>query len=139
MSAATGGSIVVRRDYAADIPPMLCYAGELNQAWTNLVDNAIDAIRATPTGTGVITVRTALVDPAIVRVEIEDTGVGIDAAIRERVFLPFFTTKPVGEGVGMGLDLAWRTIVGLHGGTLGVQSRPGDTRFTACLPLGQTG
>jgi signal transduction histidine kinase len=135
MAAATGGSIAVHRDYAADLPAMLCHAGELNQAWTNIVDNAIDAIRATPTEAGVITVRTSLVDPATVRVDVEDNGVGIDAAIRDRIFLPFFTTKPVGQGVGMGLDLAWRTIVGLHGGTLGVESQPGATRFTACLPL----
>lgn len=80
--------------------------------------------------------RTTIGDPGVIRVDIGDTGVGIDTAIRDRIFLPFFTTKSVGQGIGMGLDLAWRTIVGLHRGSLSVASQPGDTRFTACLPTG---
>jgi signal transduction histidine kinase len=135
MSAALDGGIAVERHYAPELPSLLCFAGELNQAWSNIVANAIDAIRATPERTGVISLRTSLVDATAIRVEIIDTGVGIDRTISDRVFLPFFTTKPVGQGVGMGLDLAWRTIVGLHRGSLSVESRPGRTCFTACLPL----
>ncbi|RDH79569.1 histidine kinase [Mycolicibacterium moriokaense] len=129
------GSIEIRRDYSPDLPQLFCYAAELNQAWTNMVRNAIDAVRATAAGNGTISLRTALIDGNVIRVDICDTGLGVNSAIRDRIFLPFFTTKPVGQGVGMGLDLAWRTIVGLHHGTLTVTSRPGDTRFTACLPV----
>jgi len=103
--------------------------------WTNILHNAVDAIRARNSGEGEITVRTALVDRDVIRVQICDNGIGISSDVRERVFLPFFTTKPVGEGIGMGLDLAWRVIVGKHRGSLGVTSVPGDTRFTACLPI----
>jgi signal transduction histidine kinase len=134
MSAVIDDAIAVHRDYETGLPALTCYASELNQAWTNIVTNAVDAIRATDSGCGDITVRTNLADTAVIRVEICDTGVGIPADIRDRVFLPFFTTKPVGMGVGMGLDLAWRTIVGRHHGSLGVASVPRDTRFTACLP-----
>jgi nitrogen-specific signal transduction histidine kinase len=128
MSAVIDDAITVHRDYETGLPALTCYASELNQAWTNIVTNAVDAIRATDSGCGDITVRTNLADTAVIRVEICDTGVGIPADIRDRVFLPFFTTKPVGMGVGMGLDLAWRTIVGRHHGSLGVASVPRDTR-----------
>lgn len=140
MSAAIEDSIVVRREYAGNLPPLLCYASELNQAWTNIIVNAVDAIRATDAASGTISVYTSLVDHDLIRIEIRDTGTGIEAGILDRVFLPFFTTKPVGHGIGMGLDLAWRTIVGLHHGSLSVTSCPGDTRFIVCLPTngGQT-
>jgi signal transduction histidine kinase len=138
MSAAIeANGISVRTEYAPDLPTLLCYAGELNQAWTNIVDNAIYAIGASGGDGGQITVRTRLVDGAIVQVELCDNGIGIAPDVRERIFLPFFTTKPVGEGVGMGLDLAWRVIVGKHGGMLSASSTPGDTTFTACLPAEQ--
>jgi signal transduction histidine kinase len=135
MSAVLDDAISVRRDYARDLPVLTCYASELNQAWTNIIDNAIAAIRETETGRGEITVHTALADAGVIRVQICDTGIGIPTDIRDRIFLPFFTTKPVGMGIGMGLDLAWRTIVGRHHGSLGVVSVPGDTRITACLPV----
>jgi signal transduction histidine kinase len=135
MSAVIGDAITVRREYARGLPALACYATELNQAWTNILDNAVDAIRATDAGRGEIAVRTSLIDTAAIRVQICDTGVGIPPDVGDRVFLPFFTTKPVGMGVGMGLDLAWRTIVGRHHGSLGVASVPGDTRFSACLPI----
>lgn len=134
MHASFGDDIVVRRDYADELPALLCYAGELNQAWTNILNNAVDAIRATGTP-GVISIRTHMADRGVLSIETSDTGIGIDPAIKDRIFLPFFTTKPVGEGVGMGLDMAWRTIVGLHRGSLSVACTPGETRFTACLPL----
>jgi signal transduction histidine kinase len=139
MSAVIDDAISVRRDYAHGLPELTCYASELNQAWTNIIDNAVVAIQATEAGRGEITVHTALADTGVVRVQICDTGIGIPADIRDRIFLPFFTTKPVGMGVGMGLDLAWRTIVGRHHGSLGVASVPGDTRITACLPVHDVG
>lgn len=135
MSGALDERVIIHRDYADDLPALLCYAGELNQAWTNIIDNATDAIRAMNGHSGKIAVRTSLLDAGVIRVEISDNGIGIDPLIRDRIFLPFFTTKPVGQGIGMGLDLAWRTIVGLHHGSLSVTSKPGDTRFTACLPI----
>lgn len=134
LSPTFDGDIAVHCEFADDIPEILCYGGELNQAWTNLIDNATDAIRATGTP-GVISVRTHMADGGVVTVEISDTGIGIDPAIRDRIFLPFFTTKPVGEGVGMGLDMVWRTIAGLHRGSLSVTSASGDTCFTVRLPL----
>ncbi|BBY46817.1 histidine kinase (plasmid) [Mycolicibacterium arabiense] len=135
MASVVGDGIDIRRDYAANLPPLRCYAAELNQAYNNIIQNAVEAIKATDERTGTITVRTSLFDPGIVRVDIIDTGAGIDAAIHDRIFLPFFTTKPVGQGIGMGLDLAWRTIVGMHRGSLSVASQPGNTQITACLPL----
>jgi len=126
--------VVVRRHYASDLPPLLCFASELNQAWSNIIVNAADAIRATDDGHGTITVSTHLDDHDVIRVEIHDSGIGVDKTIADKIFLPFFTTKPVGQGVGMGLDLAWRTIVGQHRGALRVTSEPADTRFTICLP-----
>jgi signal transduction histidine kinase len=139
MSAVIDDGVGVRRDYARGLPELTCYASELNQAWTNIIDNAIAAIRATETGRGEITVHTALADAGVIRVQICDTGIGIPADVRDRIFLPFFTTKPVGMGIGMGLDLAWRTIVGRHHGSLGAASVPGDTRITACLPVHPAG
>ena len=135
MSAAMDTGITVRRDYAHGLPSLVCYAGELNQAWTNILDNAVDAIHATATGEGAITVRTTLADEGVIGIQICDNGIGMPAGVRDRVFLPFFTTKPVGEGIGMGLDLAWRVIVGMHRGTLNAASDPGETRLSACLPI----
>ena len=138
MSAAIeAAGISVRTEYAPDLPTLLCYAGELNQAWTNIVDNAIRAIGAAHGDGGQITVRTRLVDERIIQIELCDNGIGIDPDVRDRIFLPFFTTRPVGEGAGMGLDLAWRVVVGKHRGMLSASSTPGDTTFTACLPVQQ--
>lgn len=136
MSAAIEAKgISVRTEYAAELPTLLCYAGELNQAWTGIVDNAVYAIDAAHQGGGQITIRTGCVDGNIIQVELCDNGIGISPDVRDRIFLPFFTTKPVGEGAGMGLDLAWRVIVGKHRGMLSVSSTPGDTTFTVCLPV----
>ncbi|MEZ0340043.1 ATP-binding protein [Mycobacterium sp. pV006] len=119
------------KDYDSSLPELLCYPGDLNQVWTNLVDNAIQAMG----GEGTLTVRTMRSTDQGVRVEICDDGPGIPADIIDRIFTPFFTTKPFGEGTGLGLDLAWRIVVEKHQGNLSVESKPGDTRFIVWLPL----
>jgi signal transduction histidine kinase len=113
------------------IPELLCYPGDLNQVWTNIIDNAIQAMG----GHGNLTIRTMRDTETTVRVEICDDGPGIPEDIVDRIFTPFFTTKPFGEGTGLGLDLAWRIVVEKHHGNLSVVSKPGDTRFIVCLPL----
>jgi signal transduction histidine kinase len=123
------GITVVKR-YDRSLPTVPAYAGELNQVWTNLIDNAVCAME----GSGKLTIRTTL-DDGCVRVEIGDTGPGIPAEVRHRIFEPFFTTKPVGEGTGLGLDISWRIVVDRHHGDLRVESEPGDTRFEVLLPL----
>jgi signal transduction histidine kinase len=122
--------ITVVKDYDRSLPQIPVYAAELNQVWTNLIDNAVQAMN----GEGTLTVRTAL-DREQLLVEIGDTGPGVPPEIRERIFEPFFTTKPVGEGTGLGLDISWRVIVKKHHGDLQVESVPGDTRFRVHLPL----
>jgi signal transduction histidine kinase len=125
------GEIAVVKDYDRSLPPVPIYSGELNQVWTNLIDNAIHAMD----GHGTLTVRTSMDDDDRVRVEIGDTGPGVPERLRRRIFEPFFTTKPVGQGTGLGLDISYRIVVGRHGGDLTVESRPGDTRFIVRLPL----
>ncbi len=122
--------VEVVKDFDRSIPPVPIYVGELNQVWTNLIDNAVQAMD----GHGTLTVRTRL-DGDRVRVEIGDTGPGIPESLRQRIFEPFFTTKPIGQGTGLGLDISYRIVVGRHGGDLTVESEPGDTRFIVCLPL----
>ena len=122
--------ITVVKEYDRTLPKVPAYAGELNQVWTNLIVNALDAMD----GEGTLTVRTGQEgDRALV--EIADTGPGVPAELRARVFEPFFTTKPVGQGTGLGLDVSWRVVVKRHGGDLRVRSEPGDTRFQVLLPL----
>ena len=118
------------KDYDRSLPPVPAFADELNQVWTNLVDNALGAMG----GTGTLTVRTFRSDDQAV-VEIGDTGAGIPAEVRSRIFEPFFTTKAVGEGTGLGLDISWRIVVTKHRGDIRVESKPGDTRFQVWLPL----
>jgi signal transduction histidine kinase len=130
LSAKIAPGITVVKDYDPDLPPVPAYAGELNQVWTNLIHNAIDAMA----GEGTLTLRTVR-DGDCALVEIADTGPGIPAELRSRVFEPFFTTKPVGQGTGLGLDVSWRIVVKRHGGDLRVTSEPGDTRFQVVLPL----
>ena len=125
-----GDGIEVVREYDRSLPPIPAYAAELNQVWTNLIDNAIGAMR----GTGRLTVRTAR-DGEYLLVEIGDTGPGVPEEIRSRIFEPFFTTKPFGEGTGLGLDISWRIVVNKHHGDLRLESEPGDTRFQVRLPL----
>jgi signal transduction histidine kinase len=122
--------IKIVKDYDKSLPKIPAYASELNQVWTNLIDNAAAAMN----GEGTLTIRTAR-DDASVLVEIGDTGPGIPKEIQERIFEPFFSTKPVGEGTGLGLDIAWRIVVKKHHGDLRVESVPGDTRFQVRLPI----
>ncbi|WP_296144812.1 MULTISPECIES: ATP-binding protein [unclassified Pseudonocardia] len=130
MLARKIGDIRVVKDYDLSLPPVPVYAAELNQVWTNVIDNAVAAMG----GTGTLTVRTAR-DGDRALVEIGDTGPGIPADIRSRIFEPFFTTKPFGEGTGLGLDISWRIVVNRHRGDMTVESVPGDTRFQVRLPL----
>jgi len=125
--------VTVVKEYDRTLPEVPAYAGELNQVWTNLIVNALDAMA----GEGTLTIRTAR-DGDCVLVEIRDTGPGIPPELTSRVFEPFFTTKPVGQGTGLGLDVSWRVVVKRHGGDLRVTSEPGDTRFQVVLPLTET-
>ena len=123
--------VQVVRDYAPDLPPVLGHPGELNQVWTNLLDNAVDAVRK---GEGRVTIRTALRDTHVL-VEIGDNGSGIPPELQPRIWEPFFSTKPVGEGTGLGLDVVHTIITQGHGGDIDVESVPGDTRFSVLLPV----
>jgi signal transduction histidine kinase len=124
------GNIKVVKELAEGLPRIPAYPAELNQVWTNLIDNAVQAM---PDG-GTLTIRTQLEQDDVL-VEIGDTGTGIPQELQERIFEPFFTTKPVGEGTGLGLDISYRVIAQRHGGDLRVRSVPGDTRFQVRLPL----
>jgi signal transduction histidine kinase len=124
------GDVHVVKDYDRSLPDIPVYGAELNQVWTNLIDNALQAMD----GTGTLTIRTSRTEDCV-QVEIADTGPGIPDDIVNRIFEPFFTTKPVGEGTGLGLDISWRIVVHKHHGDLSVESRPGDTRFRVRLPL----
>ncbi|MEU8801993.1 ATP-binding protein [Spirillospora sp. NPDC048819] len=125
-----GPDVTVKTDYDPGLPPVPVYAAELNQVWTNLIVNALYAMQ----GSGTLTIRTAREnDHALV--EIGDTGTGIAEDDLDRIFTPFFTTKPVGQGTGLGLDISWRIVAGRHGGDIRVESLPGDTRFRVLLPL----
>jgi signal transduction histidine kinase len=124
----------VVKDYAADLPRVPAYPAELNQVWTNLIDNAVAAMG----DEGTLTIRTTA-DGERVQVEFQDTGPGVPEEIKGRIFEPFFTTKPVGQGTGLGLDISWRIVVGRHHGDLSVESVPGDTRFRVRLPLSWAG
>lgn len=119
------------KDLDKSLPELHCYPGDLNQVWTNIIDNAIQAMD----GHGTLTLRTSRETDEMIRVEICDDGPVIPAEDISRIFTPFFTTKPFGEGTGLGLDLAWRIVVEKHHGDLRVQSKPGDTRFIVLLPL----
>jgi len=130
-----GDGIEVVRDYDRSLPRIPAYPGELNQVWTNLIDNAVDAMA----GRGTLTVRTGTQGDDRMVVEIGDTGPGVPAEARGRVFEPFFTTKEMGKGTGLGLDIAWRIVVGRHKGDIRIESVPGDTRFQVVLPLREDG
>jgi signal transduction histidine kinase len=122
--------ITVHRDYATDLPHIQAYGSELNQVWTNIIDNAIDAMN----GEGEITLRTRHDDRWAI-VEIEDNGPGIPEAILPNLFDPFFTTKPPGQGTGLGLNISHNIVVQMHKGRIDVYSQPGKTRFEVRLPL----
>ncbi|MDQ6616020.1 MAG: ATP-binding protein [Actinomycetota bacterium] len=122
--------VIVIRDYDRSLPKIFARAGELNQVWTNIIHNAVDAME----GSGTLTVRTAA-DRDCVLVEIGDTGPGIAPELQQRIFEPFFTTKDVGHGTGLGLDISYRIVVRRHHGDIRVKSQPGDTTFQVWLPI----
>jgi PAS domain S-box-containing protein len=122
--------MTVRREYDRDLPPLRVMGNTLNQVWTNILDNAVDATL----GEGTVVIRTRREgDQAVV--EIEDDGCGIPEDVRTRIFEPFFTTKPQGQGTGLGLDTVWRIVTEEHGGAIDVESEPGRTVFRVSLPL----
>ena len=122
----------VIREYDPNLPPIQAYGSELNQVWTNLIDNAADALETTPGGQ--ITLRT-LPKNACVWIEVEDNGPGIPNEIQHRIFDPFFTTKPPGKGTGLGLEISYNIIVNKHLGDIKVFSQPGKTVFRVVLPI----
>jgi len=125
--------IAVTRNYAPDLPKIMAYGSELNQVWTNLIDNAADAMG----DNGKLRIRTARENDFIL-VEIADNGPGIPPDVKSRIFEPFFTTKGVGEGTGLGLDFVYRIVTGMHG-QVSVDSVPGDTRFAVRIPIQVSG
>jgi signal transduction histidine kinase len=126
------GAVTVVKEFDQSLPEIPCYPGDLNQVWTNIIDNAIAAMRDKG---GTLTIRTCREGDSMARIEICDSGPGIPEDIREHIFEPFFTTKPFGEGTGLGLDLAFNIVVKKHRGDIRVESAPGDTRFIVLLPL----
>ena len=122
--------IEVVREFDPGLPPVEASGSELNQVWTNLIDNAADAVA----DAGRITLRTGRQGPRV-SIEVADDGRGIPDEVQPRVFDAFFTTKPVGHGAGLGLDIAQRIVVRNHG-EIRLRSRPGDTRFQVLLPAG---
>lgn len=123
--------VQVERRYAPELPLIQARGGELNQVWTNLIDNAVDATE----GRGKVTLITRH-EQDYVMVEVMDNGSGIPPEVQPRLFEPFFTTKDIGKGTGLGLDITYR-IVRLHNGTIEVQSQPGQTRFIVRIPITQ--
>lgn len=121
----------VVREFEGGIPTICAYATELNQVWTNLVDNAIAAMGES----GTLTLRTARSGPDHVIVEISDTGPGIPAEVQPRIFEAFFTTKPVGEGTGLGLDIVQRIVTVRHNGEISFETGPSGTTFLVRLPI----
>jgi signal transduction histidine kinase len=130
LAAKIGPDITIVKDYDRTLPKIPAYAAELNQVWTNLIDNAVSAMDHH----GTLTVRTAH-DRDQLLVEFGDTGSGVPKEIQSRIFDPFFTTKPVGEGTGLGLDISWRIVVKKHHGEINLVSEPGSTKFMVWLPL----
>jgi signal transduction histidine kinase len=129
------GKIKVIRNYAPDLPRINAYGSELNQVWTALIENALEAMAETGAEEGQLRISASL-EPDMLLVEIQDSGPGIRPELQDRVFEPFFTTKPPGQGLGLGLDNAMR-IVRKHRGHLSVRSEPGNTCFRVRLPLDQ--
>ncbi|MEM8966496.1 MAG: ATP-binding protein [Bacteroidota bacterium] len=122
-------NIQVNKEYNEDLPEIPIYVSEINQVWTNLIDNAIDAME----DKGTLTIRTQANSQQL-RIDIIDNGSGIPPDIQSSIFDPFFTTKAVGQGSGLGLDIVQK-IVEQHNGTIKVESEPGNTQFTICFPI----
>ncbi len=122
--------VTIMRDYSSDVPGIEAYPGELNQVWTNLIDNAIDAMA----GAGTLRLSTRAAGNDVV-VEVGDSGPGMPPHVAARAFEPFYTTKDVGKGTGLGLDIARRIVVERHGGAITIDSRPGKTVLQVRLPV----
>jgi len=122
--------VTVKREYSANLPRIEAYASELNQVWTNIIDNAVDAMG----GKGEIILRTYAEDNRVI-VEIVDNGPGMPENIQSRIFEPFFTTKPPGKGTGLGLHISHDIVANRHHGQLLVESKPGETKFKVVLPV----
>ncbi len=127
-----GQGVKIVKEYDRSLPQVPAHPAELNQVWTNLIDNAVQAMN----GVGTLTLRTYREDDHLV-VSVGDTGPGVPEELRKRVFEPFFTTKPVGEGTGLGLDISYRIVVNGHGGDITLSSEPGDTQFRVRLPIAE--
>jgi signal transduction histidine kinase len=125
------GNITVIENYDTTIPAIKIFPGEMNQVWTNLIDNAIDAME--PNGKGTLAITTSY-DERFLKVCIKDDGTGIPDEIKQNIFAPFFTTKQMGKGSGLGLDVVSRIML-QHNGEIKVNSRPGQTEFEICLPF----
>jgi signal transduction histidine kinase len=134
--------VTVKREYSSNLPRIEAYASELNQVWTNIIDNAVDAMEGNPSTRPIgqsgqapeIILRTYAQDNNVV-VEIADNGPGIPESILSRIYEPFFTTKPPGQGTGLGLHISHDIIANHHRGQLLVRSKPGETVFKAVLPV----
>ena len=124
------GGVTVLREYGAGVPPIEAYAGELNRVWTNLIDNAVDAMD----GSGTLRLATRAEGDSVV-VEVGDTGPGMPPEVAGRAFEAFYTTKEVGKGTGLGLDIARRIVEERHGGAIAIDSRPGRTVLSVRLPI----
>jgi signal transduction histidine kinase len=124
-------NVALVEEYDEKLPRINAMVGELNQVWTNLIDNALDAME--PAGRGELTIRTEK-ERDSAKISITDNGPGIPAEIQPRIFEPFFTTKEIGKGTGLGLDVVCR-IVKQHHGSIRVQSKPGETIFVVCFPI----
>ena len=123
--------VTVVRDYGASVPQIGAYPGELNQVWTNLIDNALDAMN----GSGTLRLMTRAGQQDDIIVEVADTGPGMTSQVAARAFDAFYTTKDTGKGTGLGLDIARRTVVERHAGTITIESRPGNTVLRVRLPV----
>lgn len=123
--------VTVHRRYAENLPRITAYGSELNQVWTNIIDNAIDAMD----GAGELTIETSRTPDGRVLVAIEDNGPGIPPDVQARLFDPFYTTKSPGQGTGLGLNITYNIVVQKHRGSIDVDSGPGHTRFEVRLPV----
>ena len=123
-------NVTLNRAFDRSIPRIMAYGSELNQVWTNLIDNAIDAVN----GAGKICIGTSREDNQLV-VEIVDNGPGIPPEVQAHLFEPFYTTKPIGSGTGLGLIISNRIVADRHGGEIEFESKPGETRFKVRLPI----
>ena len=122
--------VEIHRSYGENLPQILAYGSELNQVWTNLIDNAIDAMNEK----GILEIKTSKFENSL-KVEISDTGTGIPQEEQSRIFEPFFTTKGVGKGTGLGLEVVRRIVENRHKGFISLESQPGKTTFKICLPI----